>query len=75
MGGPAVLAAGPLLGYLLSRSIGLPGDSDDIGNWLDPLGMASMFVEVAVLSLSLARLGVGARWLDGLPRQRAETTR
>jgi hypothetical protein len=65
--GPALLAAGPLVGYLLTRSIGLPGDSEDIGNWLDPLGMASMFVEVAVLSLSLARLGVGARWLQRLP--------
>jgi hypothetical protein len=65
--GPALLAAGPLVGYLLTRSVGLPGDSEDIGNWLDPLGMASMFVEVAVLSLSLARLGVGARWLRRLP--------
>jgi hypothetical protein len=60
--GPALLAAGPLLGYLLTRSVGLPGDSGDIGNWLDSLGLASMFVEAAVLSLSLARLGVGDRW-------------
>jgi hypothetical protein len=61
--GPALLAAGPLVGYLLTRSVGLPGDSGDIGNWLDSLGLASMFVEAAVLSLSLARLGVGDRWL------------
>jgi hypothetical protein len=60
--GPALLAAGPLLGYLLTRSVGLPGDSGDIGNWLDSLGLASMFVEAAVLSLSLTRLGVGDRW-------------
>jgi hypothetical protein len=60
--GPALLAAGPLLGYLLTRSVGLPGDSGDIGNWLDSLGLASMFVETAVLSLSLARLGAGSRW-------------
>jgi hypothetical protein len=60
--GPALLAAGPLIGYLLTRSIGLPGDSGDIGNWLESLGLASMFVEVAVLSLSLVRLGVGSRW-------------
>jgi hypothetical protein len=60
--GPALLAAGPLIGFLLTRSIGLPGDSADIGNWLESLGLASMFVEVAVLSLSLVRLGVGRRW-------------
>jgi hypothetical protein len=67
--GPALLAAGPLIGFLLTRSIGLPGDSDDIGNWLEPLGPASMFVEVAVLSLSLVRLGVGSRWF-GRPAER-----
>jgi hypothetical protein len=60
--GPALLAAGPLLGYLLTRTVGLPGDSGDVGNWLDSLGLASLFVEVAVLSLSLARLGAGSRW-------------
>jgi hypothetical protein len=54
--GPALLAIGPLVGYLLTRSVGLPGDSDDIGNWLDPLGMASMFVEISVLSLAVVRL-------------------
>jgi hypothetical protein len=60
--GPALLAAGPLVGYLLTRTVGLPGDSADVGNWLDSLGIASMFVEIAVLSLSLARLGAGGRW-------------
>jgi hypothetical protein len=67
--GPALLAAGPLVGYLLTRSVGLPGDSADIGNWLDSLGLASMFVESAVLSLSLARLAVGSRWF-GRPAPR-----
>jgi hypothetical protein len=68
--GPALLAAGPLLGYLLTRSVGLPGDSGDIGNWLDSLGLASMFVEAAVLSLSLARLGMGRRWMQRLATER-----
>jgi hypothetical protein len=62
--GPALLAAGPLIGYLLTRTVGLPGDSGDVGNWLESLGLASMFVEVAVLSLSLARLGIGQRWFE-----------
>ncbi len=59
--GSALLAAGPLIGYLLTRTVGLPGDSGDVGNWLDSLGLASMFVEAAVLSLSLARLGMAPR--------------
>ncbi len=68
--GPAVLAAGPLAGYLLTRIVGLPGDSGDIGNWLDSLGLASMFVEAAVLSLSLARLGTGSRWFGDAAARR-----
>jgi hypothetical protein len=45
------LAAGlTLLGFVLSRTTGLPSFSDDIGNWTEPLGLASIFTEgVAVL--------------------------
>ena len=39
----------PLAGYILSRTTGLPGSDDDIGNWTDPLGLASLWVEGAVL--------------------------
>jgi hypothetical protein len=54
------LAAGPFVGYLWSRSIGLPGDPGDVGNWLDTLGMTSLFLEGALISLCVARLS-GAR--------------
>ena len=57
--GVAALAAGPLLGYLLTRTVGLPGDTADIGNWLDTLGLASLFVETSVLMLALTRLVLG----------------
>ena len=59
--GTAALATGPLLGYLLTRSVGLPGDTGDIGNWLTSLGIASMFAEAGVLSLALTRLGLAWR--------------
>jgi peptidoglycan/LPS O-acetylase OafA/YrhL len=65
---PALLAAGPLLGYIVSRTIGLPGDGADVGNWLDTLGMASLFVETGVLSLSLLRLGTADGLLARLER-------
>jgi hypothetical protein len=48
-----VVAAGPLLGYVLSRGPGLPGYDDDRGNWAEPLGVASLVVEATLLALSV----------------------
>jgi hypothetical protein len=31
---------------------GLPQDHDDVGNWLEPLGMAALFVEGSVVLLA-----------------------
>jgi hypothetical protein len=41
----AGLSASVFLGFVLSRTTGLPADTGDIGNWAEPLGMASLFVE------------------------------
>ena len=46
-----LVALTPMVGYVVSRSVGLPGSTGDIGNWLEPLGVASLFVESAVLVL------------------------
>jgi hypothetical protein len=46
------VGAGPLLGYVLSRGPRLPGYSDDIGNWLEPLGVLSLAVEAALIVLA-----------------------
>jgi hypothetical protein len=50
------LAALILLGYLVSRSIGLPGFTDDIGAWSEPVGLASMVVEGFLVFVSGAVL-------------------
>ncbi len=55
--GLAWAAAGSLagltrLGFVLSRTTGLPGSDADIGNWSEPLGLASMLVEGAFVLLS-----------------------
>ncbi len=50
--GALVLAGATLVGYAFSRSTGLPSATDDIGNWLEPLGLASLFVETCVVVLS-----------------------
>ena len=52
----AAVAAAPFLGYVLSRSVGLPGATDDIGNWTQPLGLAAVFVEFLVVAISLRAL-------------------
>ncbi|OIK23730.1 hypothetical protein [Streptomyces malaysiense] len=57
----AAVALGPLLGYVLSRGPGLPGYSDDIGNWTEPLGLVSLAVEGALLLLSVPLFVRGGR--------------
>jgi hypothetical protein len=39
------VSAGPAVAYLLSRSVGLPGDPGDVGNWGYTLGTVSLVVE------------------------------
>jgi hypothetical protein len=53
----AVVASGTtLIAFVLSRTTGLPGASQDVGNWSDSLGQASLFVEGCVLLLGLYKL-------------------
>jgi hypothetical protein len=50
------LAALILLCYVISRSIGLPGFTDDIGEWSEPLGLASMVAEGFLVFVTAAVL-------------------
>src|SRR5262249_28523112 len=54
--GALLLPLGALAAFAWSRTIGLPGGADDIGNWWEPLGLASVFVEGALVALSGAVL-------------------
>jgi hypothetical protein len=47
----AGLAALILLGYLVSRTSGLPAATDDVGEWEEPLGLVSMVVEGLLVCL------------------------
>jgi hypothetical protein len=49
----AVLAVSALVGYVLSRTTGLPNASGDVGNWTEPLGLASLFIEGSVIAVAL----------------------
>jgi hypothetical protein len=65
----AALGAGPLIGYVLSRTVGLPGDPGDVGNWGYWVGTVSLFVEAALIILSLTMLlGYVSRQAQPRPR-------
>ena len=52
----ALLSVGAIVGFVCSRTVGLPGSTDDLGNWWEPLGLASLFVEGAMATLGTAVL-------------------
>ena len=58
-----------LVGFVLSRTTGLPNAGGDIGNWKEPLGLASMFVEAAVVVIA----GIAAALPVPLPRRTARS--
>lgn len=55
----AALPAVILLGYLLSRTSGLPDATNDVGEWDEPLGLASLVAETLVVCVSGAVLAAG----------------
>ncbi len=48
----ALCGLAPLGGYIISRWVGLAGATDDIGNWTEPLGLASVSTEVSLVLIS-----------------------
>jgi hypothetical protein len=52
----ALLGAGPFVAYVASRSIGVPGDHPDVGNWGDWVGTVSLFIEATLIVLSVSML-------------------
>lgn len=40
-----VVTASTVIAFVVSRTVGLPMAHDDIGNWSEPLGLASLFIE------------------------------
>lgn len=47
-----LLAASVLAGFIIDRTVGMPNATGDIGNWSEPLGLASLFVEGLVVAVS-----------------------
>jgi hypothetical protein len=55
----AGLVVSALLAYIASRSVGLPSLGDDVGGWLNPLGIAALAVETAAAFLCSTALRGG----------------
>jgi hypothetical protein len=51
-----LLGAGPFLGYVASRTVGLPGDPGDVGNWGYWVGTVALAIEAALVVLSASML-------------------
>jgi hypothetical protein len=52
----ALVSIGPFVAYILSRTVGLPGDPGDVGNWGYRLGTVSLIVEGTLFVLCVFRL-------------------
>lgn len=50
------LTSAAALAYVFSRSVGLPKLGDDVGQWLDPLGVVALTCEAATTWLACAVL-------------------
>jgi hypothetical protein len=48
----ALLSIGAIAAFAYSRTVGLPSSAGDIGNWWEPLGLSSLFVEGAVAAVA-----------------------
>ena len=52
-----LVAGATIAGYVITRTVGMPGDgAEDVGNWTEPLGLASLLLEGIVVALAVTRL-------------------
>ena len=49
----AALAGAVILGFIVNRTAGMPGATDDIGNWTEPLGLLSLVIEAWVVLIAV----------------------
>jgi hypothetical protein len=72
LGGRGVAGAGPFDGHVASRTVGVPGDPRDVGNWGYWAGTVSLLVEAALVMLCLSMLAARLRlWPCDQPPRRA----
>jgi hypothetical protein len=60
-----LLGAGPFIAYVLSRSVGVPGDPGDVGNWGYWVGTVSLFIEAGLIALGVSMLAAMSKSAGG----------
>ena len=53
-----ILSLLTFIGYCVNRTVGMPNAIDDIGNWGEPIGVASLVLEGAMVLLSAVMLSL-----------------
>jgi hypothetical protein len=66
----AVLCVAAFAGYVLTRSVPVPGDKGDVGNWLEPLGIVALMTEGIVTILAVIVLASLYNGQAKAPRER-----
>jgi len=56
-----VIAAGSIVGYVASRTVGLPGLPAEPDEWFEPLGMASLIVEFLFVAAFMKMITIGKK--------------
>jgi hypothetical protein len=51
-----LLGVGPFVGFMASRTVGVPGDAADVGNWGDWVGTMAPIVEAGLVILAVGVL-------------------
>jgi hypothetical protein len=51
-----LLGAGPFVTFIVTRTVALPGDASDVGNWGYGVGTLSLVIEAALVVLSVGML-------------------
>ena len=54
----AALGSAVIVAFVINRTVGMPGATDDIGNWLEPLGLLSLVVEAFVVWQAVAAIAL-----------------
>ena len=57
----AGLSAAVFAGYVVNRTVGMPGAMEDVGNWMEPLGLLSLVVEAFTFAMALRGLFMSSK--------------
>jgi hypothetical protein len=53
----AITCALAVAAYVMTRAVTLPGLADDVGDWLEPLGVVAILAEAATVAVAVCALG------------------